>query len=59
MSANALQYLSSLRKQGPIRCGLAFVTLANGFCSNERRWLWVPAFAGTTLRDCAPASTRR
>jgi hypothetical protein len=25
-----------------------FGTLANGFFSNRRRWLWVPAFAGTT-----------
>jgi hypothetical protein len=23
-------------------------TIADGFCSNRRRWLWVPAFAGTT-----------
>jgi hypothetical protein len=26
-------------------------TVANGFCSNKRRWLWVPAFAGTTQED--------
>src|ERR1700686_4220184 len=40
---------SSLRKQGPIRRGPAFFcTVADGFCSNKRRWLWVPAFAGTT-----------
>src|SRR4029077_3708123 len=25
-----------------------FGTMANAFCSNKRRWLWVPAFAGTT-----------
>jgi hypothetical protein len=22
--------------------------VANGFCSNKLRWLWVAAFAGTT-----------
>src|SRR5437763_7505182 len=24
--------------------------MADGLCSNKRRWLWVPAFAGTTER---------
>src|SRR5258708_389255 len=30
---------------------------AETFCSNERRWLWVPAFAGTTLEDCQTTDT--
>jgi len=38
------------REPGPIRRGFAFGTLADGFGSNWRRWLWVPAFAGTTRR---------
>ena len=25
-------------------------TVAETFCHHERRWLWVPAFAGTTSR---------
>jgi hypothetical protein len=27
-----------------------FGTVADAFCCNKRRWLWVPAFAGTTHR---------
>src|SRR5258705_9902326 len=45
--------MSSPRTRGPIRRGLAFGTMANGFCSNKRRWLWVPAFAGTTTHSGA------
>src|SRR5260221_5135542 len=40
--------MSSLRKQGPIRRGFSLGTLVDGLCNNEHRWLWVPAFAGTT-----------
>jgi hypothetical protein len=25
--------------------------MADGFYNNKRRWLWVPAFAGTTKKD--------
>jgi hypothetical protein len=40
---------SSPRKRGPIRRGFsAFDTVADGFRYNKLRWLWVPAFAGTT-----------
>ena len=46
--ANVQSSMSSPRTRGPIRRGPAFGTVANGFCSNRRRWLWVPAFAGTT-----------
>src|SRR6266849_9135828 len=36
----------SPRTRGPIRRGLAFATVADGFRSDKRLWLWVPAFAG-------------
>src|SRR6202035_103771 len=32
----------------PVRRGFSLGTWAEGFCSNQGRWLWVPAFAGTT-----------
>src|SRR6266403_4883133 len=32
----------------PYAAAPRFGTMANGFCSNKRWWLWVPAFAGTT-----------
>ena len=42
---------SSLRTQGPIRRGLIDEGgVDRHFRNNERRWLWVPAFAGTTAR---------
>ena len=49
--------LSSLRTQGPQRERKALIAaprtrvfsrVANAFCTNILRWLWVPAFAGTT-----------
>src|ERR1700738_3008205 len=40
--------LSSLRKQGPIRRGPSIGTWGSCLCYNQSRWLWVPAFAGTT-----------
>jgi hypothetical protein len=54
---------SSPRKRGPIRRGPSVLTVVDGFVRYERRWLWVPAFAGTTFdpslrangsRECAP-----
>ena len=43
--------LSSLRKQGPIRRGgFCLDAVVDGYSlNNEGWWLWVPAFAGTTL----------
>jgi hypothetical protein len=35
----------------PYAAASRFGTVANAFCSNARRWLWVPAFAGTTQED--------
>src|SRR5882672_8537995 len=32
-------------------CPIILDAEAETFCSNERRWLWVPAFAGTTQED--------
>jgi len=32
----------------PQQLGLG--TVADTFCRGQRRWLWVPAFAGTTRR---------
>jgi len=40
---------SSLRKQGPIRRGFSLGTMLDGFVNNQGQWLWVPAFAGTTI----------
>jgi Magnesium chelatase, subunit ChlI len=34
----------------PYAAASRFGTVANGFCSHSRQWLWVPACAGTTLR---------
>jgi hypothetical protein len=48
---------SSLRTQGPQRerdcahrdaAASRLSTVANALRTNKRRWLWVPAFAGTT-----------
>jgi hypothetical protein len=33
---------------GPYAAASRFGKVADGFCSNRLRWLWVPAFAGTT-----------
>src|SRR6476620_4691335 len=42
---------SPLRKQGPIRRGCSIsVVGVDTFGNNAGRWLWVPAFAGTTER---------
>ena len=42
--------LSSLRKQGPITTSVDCVrSWGSSFSSQDRSWLWVPAFAGTTL----------
>ena len=38
-----------VEKQGPIRRSFSQGAVADGFCNNSGRWLWVPAFAGTTL----------
>jgi hypothetical protein len=38
----------SCESRNPYAAASQFGTLADGFCSNRRRWLWVPAFAGTT-----------
>jgi hypothetical protein len=46
MTGSANQSMSSPRKRGPIRRGLAFGTVASGFCSNKRRWLMGPRFRG-------------
>src|SRR5450631_782468 len=43
--------LSSLRTQGPISRVLAQGTSVEASHNNRRRWLWVPAFAGTTLES--------
>ena len=32
-------------------CPIVFGAEAKAFCLNEGRWLWVPAFAGTTKED--------
>src|SRR5258706_5338123 len=32
----------------PYSVSSRFGTVAEAFCHHERRWLWVPAFAGTT-----------
>ena len=43
---------SSLRTQGPIpRCALDWTRWMTRSSRNQSRWLWVPAFAGTTRRD--------
>src|SRR5260370_42356341 len=42
--------MSSLRKQGPIRRDPSIRAVeVDAFRNNERLWLWVPAFAGTTM----------
>src|ERR1035437_10436511 len=47
----------SLRTQGPIRRGLAVLRWRWLLLTNESRWLWVPAFAGTTpVGRCSPSS---
>src|SRR5258708_2401501 len=40
-------------------CPIILDAEAEAFCPNKRRWLWVPAFAGTTLEDsiCQTADT--
>src|SRR5947207_4540711 len=40
-------------RRDPYAAASLFGKVANGFCSNKRRWLWVPAFAGTTLESVA------
>jgi hypothetical protein len=43
--------LSSLRTQGPIRRDLSSWTAEVDIARNNKSlWLWVPAFAGTTLK---------
>ncbi len=42
---------SFLRKQEPIRRAVSVGCAVRNLPSNERRWLWVPAFAGTTEED--------
>ncbi len=43
--------MSSLRTQGPIRRDLSSWAVGVDIaCNDERLWLWVPAFAGTTLK---------
>ena len=50
---------SSPRTRGPIRRGLSFGTCVDGFRFILRRWLWVPASAGTTTRiSGAPSHSR-
>src|SRR5689334_15230980 len=50
---------SSLRTQGPITTGYCYYArLSTGIFQNDRRGVWVPAFAGTTYfrggRYCLP-----
>jgi hypothetical protein len=43
--------LSSLRTQGPIPWNLSVnLSWQTTFVPNKVLWLWVPAFAGTTVR---------
>src|SRR6202035_5976076 len=43
------------RERGdPYAAAPRFGTVANGFSSNKLRWLWVPAFAGTTTTWSSP-----
>ena len=39
---------SEARARDPYAAASRFGALADAFCSNAVRWLWVPAFAGTT-----------
>src|ERR1700694_1276716 len=48
---DAADYASTCRPRArgdPYAVSSQLGTRADGFRSNERRWLWVPAFAGTT-----------
>jgi hypothetical protein len=45
---------SSLRKQGPIRREFSVERWGQCPAKLERRWLWVPAFAGTTKPSPRP-----
>ena len=41
----------------PYAAAVVSGTVVTGFGYHERRWLWVPAFAGTT-RDMRPRNLR-
>src|SRR3989440_11078623 len=45
-------------RRDPYAAASLFGKVATGFCSNKRRWLWVPAFAGTTLEIVIARSHR-
>jgi len=56
----AKQPLSSLRTQGPVlRGGNYWVGWSTAFFNNASRWLWVPAFAGTTMDHRSHAEPTR
>ena len=48
-SARTVSSMSSLRTQGPILRDLSIRQCGRRLSQNFRRWLWVPAFAGTTV----------
>src|SRR6266581_1737476 len=51
---------SSLRKAGThTPCSIVFGAQAETFRFNKRRWLWVPAFAGTTMEEQHSRHLRR
>ncbi len=41
-------------RRDPYAAASLFGTVANAFSSNRLRWLWVPAFAGTTVAGAKP-----
>src|SRR5882757_7515058 len=56
----ALYSLRRPRESGdPYSVSSRFGTVAEAFCHHERRWLWVPAFAGTTSSFAGTSQQRK